>query len=60
MIIQLCTQAGTEMEDAVTSALTMGGLDDKELVQDVNRLEASSAKIAALIAAAKALADLSS
>lgn len=56
LIIQLCTQVGMEMEDVVTSALTIGGLEDKALVQAINRLEARSARIATLIAAAKTLA----
>lgn len=56
LIIQLCTWAGMEMEDAVTNALTTGGLEDKDLVQAINRLDVSSAKIATLIAAAKTLA----
>ncbi|MEM7701516.1 MAG: hypothetical protein AAF251_06220 [Pseudomonadota bacterium] len=56
LIIQLCTQAGMEMEDAVTSALTMGSLDAEDFVQGINRLEGRAATVAALISAAKALA----
>jgi len=57
LIIQLCTKAGMVMENAVTSALTLGSFDDHKLVQTLDELEAQSSKIAKLIAAARALAE---
>jgi len=57
LIIQLCTQVGMVMEDAVASALTFSSLDDDNYVQALDDLEAQSSKIAKLIAAARALAE---
>ena len=54
LIVRLCTEAGMVMEHAVSVSLTVGGLDDADLVTVLDDLERQSAKIVQLITAAKA------
>jgi hypothetical protein len=57
LIAQLCTWIGMIMEDTSVTALTAGSLERDERLAAIDDVETAANRIAALIAATKALLD---
>ena len=57
LIIQLCTEAATRMEDASVTALTIQSASEHEVREVLNELVAVADQISALVKAARAMSE---